>query len=339
MSDVQIDGVTMSFGARRVLTGVNLTVPTGSVTAVLGPSGCGKSTLLRILAGFQNPSSGVVSVDGEVLADGLSSVPAHRRRIGLMPQEGALFPHLSVADNVAFGLGRMPRSARASVVRRWLQAVGLDGLGDSLPHQVSGGQQQRVALARALAAQPRVLLLDEPFAALDAGLRVQVREDITSILREAGTTAVLVTHDQAEALSLADQVAVLLDGSIAQSGAPHDLYWRPTSLAVSRFVGSTIELAGRRHGDVVRTALGEHAVSGGSGSGDVTVVLRPEQVRITDGDTAVVSGGRFYGPEAAVRVTLADGTSLDVRQPGNVAPPADGAAVGVHVDGGVLAFD
>lgn len=341
-AEVELTSVSKAFGERRVLTGVDLQVPAGTVTAVLGPSGCGKSTLLRILAGFENPDGGTVRVAGAMLADGSTSVPAHRRRVGLMPQEGALFPHHTVAGNVAFGLNRMARSQRDAVVARWLSVVGLDGLADARPHQLSGGQQQRVALARALAAQPRVLLLDEPFASLDAGLRVRVREDITAILREAGTTAILVTHDQAEALSLADQVAVLLDGSIAQCGEPHDLYRRPVSLEVARFVGGTIELAGHRRDGVVRTALGDHPVDNasgnGSGTGPVTVVLRPEQVRIADSGTttAVVSGHRFYGPEVAVHVTLADGSSLEVRRPGSDGPVRD--HVGIRVDGPVLAF-
>lgn len=335
---VELANVTKSFGPRPVLTGVTLDVAPGTVTAVLGPSGCGKSTLLRILAGFENPDGGTVRVAGAVLADGSVSVPAHRRRVGLMPQEGALFPHHTVAGNIVFGLGRMSKSERQAVVARWLAVVGLDGLAEAHPHQLSGGQQQRVALARALAARPRVLLLDEPFASLDAGLRVRVREDITTILREAGTTAILVTHDQAEALSLADQVAVLLDGSIAQRGEPHELYRRPVSLDVARFVGSTVELGGNHCGGQVSTALGRHPLGNRAGEGPVTVVIRPEQVRITESGavTAVVTGHRFYGPEVAVRVALADGTSLEVRQPGEVGRVGD--TVGVRVDGAVLAF-
>lgn len=337
-AEVEIAGITKSFGRRRVLTGVDLEVAAGTVTAVLGPSGCGKSTLLRILAGFENPDGGTVRVAGAALADGSMSVPAHRRRVGLMPQEGALFPHHTVAGNIAFGLNRTSRSERAAVVAKWLAVVGLDGLADAHPHQLSGGQQQRVALARALAARPRVLLLDEPFASLDAGLRVRVREDITAILREAGTTAILVTHDQAEALSLADQVAVLLAGSIAQCGEPHELYRRPVSLEVAQFVGGTVELAGQHHRGVVSTALGSHPVSNEVGEGCVTVVIRPEQVRIAESGavTAVVTGHRFYGPDVAVRVALADGTSLEVRQPGDVGHV--GQEIGIRVDGGVLAF-
>jgi iron(III) transport system ATP-binding protein len=340
-AEVELAGVTKSFGAHRVLAGVDLDVATGTLTAVLGPSGCGKSTLLRILAGFENPDAGTVRVAGDVLANGSMSAPAHRRRVGLMPQEGALFPHHTVAGNIAFGLGRMPRSHRQATIARWLAVVGLDGLADAHPHQLSGGQQQRVALARALAARPRVLLLDEPFASLDAGLRVRVREDITAILREAGTTAILVTHDQAEALSLADQVAVLLAGSIAQRGEPRDVYRRPASLEVARFIGGTIELAGHHRRGVVSTALGSHPAGNEADDGPVTVVLRPEQVRIAESGTAtaVVSGHRFYGPEVAVHVTLADGTSLEVRRPGNDGPVSEGHRVGIRVDGTVLAFE
>jgi len=192
---VAAQGISKAYGDRQVLSGVDLDMPEGSITAVLGPSGCGKTTLLRILAGFENPDAGTVRIAGESVAGGTTSVPVHRRRVGLMPQEGALFPHLSVGENVAFGMDHATRREMQARVSHWLAVVGLDGLANARPHEISGGQQQRVALARALAAQPRVLLLDEPFAALDAGLRVRVREDIAAILRDAGTTALLVTHD------------------------------------------------------------------------------------------------------------------------------------------------
>lgn len=336
-ASVVVSGVGKTFGDRQVLTDLNLEVPAGSFTAVLGPSGCGKSTLLRILAGFESPDAGVVSIAGAVM----TSVPAHRRRVGLMPQEGALFPHHSVAGNVAFALGR--GSDVTAEVAHWLAVVGLDGLADARPHQLSGGQQQRVALARALAARPRVLLLDEPFAALDAGLRVRVREDITAILRESGTTALLVTHDQSEALSLADSVAVLLDGSIAQHGAPLDLYTRPASLDVARFIGSTIELAGSHRAGSVRTALGSHPVGTRTPEGAVVVVIRPEQLRLSaPGAPEVVDveviGRRFYGPETSMRVRLDNGTALELRRPGGVADIDDGERVGIRVAGSVVAF-
>jgi len=256
-----------------------------------------------------------------------------------MPQEGALFPHLSVGANVGFGLSS--RNGAAAEVARWLEVVGLPGLADARPHELSGGQQQRVALARALAAQPRVLLLDEPFAALDAGLRVRVREDIAEILRAAGTTAVLVTHDQTEALSLADSVALLIDGTVAQHAAPADLYGRPANLQTARFVGATVELAGTCRAGVAHTALGAHPVRSGVADGPAVVVLRPEQLRTGDDgpgqSTARVRSCRFYGADTTVHVTLPDGSDLQLRSPGD-ARIAPGSTVTVEVVGDVLAY-
>ncbi|MGE0778671.1 ABC transporter ATP-binding protein [Mycolicibacterium sp.] len=338
---VVAQGICKSFGSRRVLTGVDLEVPAGTLTAVLGPSGCGKTTLLRVLAGFEDPDAGTVRIAGETVAGGTGTVPVHRRRVGLMPQEGALFPHLSVAENIAFGMDRASRRDAAAQVAHWLAVVGLDGLADARPHQISGGQQQRVALARALAARPRVLLLDEPFAALDAGLRVRVREDIAAILRDTGTTALLVTHDQAEALSLADSVALLFDGTIAQHGTPTELYTTPATLDNARFIGATVELAGTASAGVVHTALGALPARLPVADGAAVVVLRPEQLRFGPaGAPARVTACRFYGADTVVHVELADTTVLRLRNPGQ-----DGAAVGssvtVEVDGapgGVLAY-
>src|SRR4051812_7811614 len=212
MSSLTVTAVTKSYGATPVLTGVDLHVPEGSFTALLGPSGCGKTTLLRLVAGFDDPDRGTVGVGGRRVAGAGRSVPARRRHIGFVPQEGGLFPHLSVAGNVTFGLPRRQRRD-AGRVRELLDLVGLDpALATRAPHQLSGGQQQRVALARALAPQPSLVLLDEPFSSLDASLRDEARRAVAAALRAAGATAVLVTHDQAEALSTADQVAVLRGG-------------------------------------------------------------------------------------------------------------------------------
>lgn len=348
-ADIEVEGLTKSFGKRRVLSQVGLSVPAGAVTAILGPSGCGKSTLLRILAGFEHPDSGRVSVAGAVVADQSTTVPAHRRQVGLIPQEGALFPHRSVAGNITFGLGRANRAETAAEVAHWLSLVGMPDYADARPHELSGGQQQRVALARALAARPRVLLLDEPFAALDAGLRVRVREDIVALLREAGTTAILVTHDQAEALSLTDSVAVLLDGSMIQHDAPAVVYDQPTSLAVARFIGGTIEVPGHQRGDAVTTALGTHQVrnaatgQGGAIEGEATVVIRPEQVALTSAEdarstNAVVTDVRFYGPETAVHVRVGGGTVLQLRQPSTAALRTRDENVNLGVAGTVLTF-
>jgi iron(III) transport system ATP-binding protein len=335
---VRIRGLGKSFDGRRVLSGLDLDVAAGTISAVLGPSGCGKTTLLRIVAGFEEPDAGTVSVGDGLLCGAGAAVPAHRRRIGLMPQEGALFPHLSAAENIAFGLRGRRRADATDTVRHWLDVVGLDGSGDARPHELSGGQQQRVALARALAARPRVVLLDEPFAALDAGLRTRVREDIAAILRDTGTTAVLVTHDQAEGLSLADSVALLMDGQMVQAGTPAEVYDRPRTLAAARFVGAAVEIGGECRGGVVRTVLGAHPVRMPVDDGDVVVVLRPEQLRLTeDGAPAVVTAHRFYGPDSSVHVALADGTPLVVRRIGDVDVEL-GQPVSVSVAGAVLAY-
>ncbi|MGE2835931.1 ABC transporter ATP-binding protein [Mycobacterium sp. SMC-4] len=341
---VSAEAVRKSFGERPVLAGVDLAVPAGTITAVLGPSGCGKTTLLRILAGFEEPDGGVVRIAGQLVAGGTSTVPVHRRRVGLMPQEGALFPHLSVGENIAFGINRQRRDEVRSRVEHWLGVVGLEGRADARPHELSGGQQQRVALARALAAAPRVLLLDEPFAALDAGLRVRVREDIAAILRDTGTTAVLVTHDQAEALSLADSVALLIDGTVAQHGTPSELYDRPATLTNARFIGTTIEVPGIADAQTVHTALGPLRSRLPVSDGAALAVLRPEQLRIGDnsaGAPATVTVLRFYGAETVVAARLSDGATIGVRHAGRPdLRPGDSVTVEVvdADDRGVLAY-
>ncbi|WP_231992069.1 ABC transporter ATP-binding protein [Mycobacterium sp. ACS4331] len=338
-AEVTLTGISRAFGALRVLDGVDLRVPPGTMTAVLGPSGCGKTTLLRIVAGFETPDAGTVRIAGDVVAGPRVAVPAHRRRVGLMPQEGALFPHRTVAGNITFGLRAAHRRDAAATVARWLDVVGLAGLADARPGQLSGGQQQRVALARALAAGPRVLLLDEPFAALDAGLRVRVREDITAILRESETTAILVTHDQDEALSLADTVAVLFDGTIAQHGAPADLYDRPATLQVARFIGGTVELDGDCRRGVVRTARGAHPVRIPVPDGPVTMVARPEQLCLgtVDDPPGTVVDRRYFGSRAVLRVRLDGGAQVSVHTPAEAAA-ASGDRITVGVRGTVLAF-
>ena len=233
MTGFDVRGVHKSYGDHRVLRGVDLTIETGSLTAILGASGSGKTTLLRILAGFERADSGTITMGDRVVDDGHRHLAPERRRVGYVPQEGALFPHLSVAGNVAFGLDRAAR--RGERVSELLELVGLGDLGHRYPHQLSGGQQQRVALARALAINPAIVLLDEPFSSLDAALRASVRADVVTALRTAGATALLVTHDQDEALSMADRVAVLRDGVIAQIGAPQQLYDRPADVDLAGF--------------------------------------------------------------------------------------------------------
>jgi iron(III) transport system ATP-binding protein len=282
MRQVAVTGLYKAFGTHPVLTGVDLEVPAGSLTAILGPSGSGKTTLLRLLAGFERADAGTISI-GDGLVDGPRAyVAPERRRIGYVPQEGSLFPHLTVAANVGFGLSAGDR--RAGRAADMLEMVGLGGLGPRYPHQLSGGQQQRVALARALAIEPAVVLLDEPFASLDAHLRASVRADVQEIFRRAGTTAVLVTHDQDEALSVADRVAALRDGKIAQYAAPEDLYCRPVDADLASFVGEANLLEGVLNGAVVKTLLGnlplDPAAATLGTAGQVTVLIRPEQIDV-----------------------------------------------------------
>jgi len=281
MTQVAVAGLAKAFGRHQVLSGLDLDVPAGSLTAILGPSGSGKTTLLRVLAGFERADAGTVRI-GPALADGLGTfLPPERRRIGYVPQEGSLFPHLTVAANVGFGL---PRRGRAQRSAQLLEAVGLAGFARHYPHQLSGGQQQRVALARALAIEPEIVLLDEPFAALDAHLRASVRADVQRLLKAAGTTTVLVTHDQDEALSTADRVAVLRQGRIAQCAAPEELYRRPVDADLAAFIGDANLIPGMLNGLSVDTALGPLAVepanAGVTTHVPATVLVRPEQVEL-----------------------------------------------------------
>jgi iron(III) transport system ATP-binding protein len=352
MRQLSVTGLHKAFGAHPVLTGVDLEVPAGSFTAILGPSGSGKTTLLRLLAGFERADAGTVRI-GDSFVDGpWVHLAPERRRIGYVPQEGSLFPHLTVEANVGFGLPRGARRAGRQTAEL-LEAVGLGGLGKRYPHQLSGGQQQRVALARALAVQPAVVLLDEPFASLDAHLRASVRSDVQQIFRQAGTTAVLVTHDQDEALSTADRVAVLRDGKIAQCAAPEDLYARPVDADLASFIGDANLLEGVLAAGAVDTILGSLPVERGDDgtaeqkAGLVTVLIRPEQVELQPAGAAgpaclagrVISYG-YHGHDAVVHVQPEQGTSgrtIIVRTVGHHHLPA-GSPVTLRARGPVLAW-
>jgi iron(III) transport system ATP-binding protein len=334
MTDLRISGLVKSYrpGA-RVLDGLDLAVPAGRLAAVLGPSGCGKTTMLRIVAGFLRADAGTVELGGRVVCGPGVHVPPERRRIGIVPQEGALFPHLSVADNVAFGLTGTARAARRRRTADLLELVGLPGYERRMPHELSGGQQQRVAVARALAPAPDLVLLDEPFNALDSALRAGVRADVRSALLATGATGVLVTHDQQEALSTADLVAVVREGRVAQCGTPEEVYRRPADLWVAGFVGDAVFLPATfesgAEGALASTALGRiplGAPLGGDGAG--TVVLRPEQLVLGEpaagtGTRGTVVEVRFYGHDAMVRVAvagLADPVPVRVAGPALVRP-------------------
>ncbi|MFC5176114.1 ABC transporter ATP-binding protein [Nocardioides taihuensis] len=338
MSTLHLEGVRKAFGATVAVDGVDLVVPEGSVTAVLGPSGCGKTTLLRLVAGFLEPDAGTIAFDDRVVAGSGRPVPPQQRRVGYVPQEGALFPHLDVAANIAFGLPRAQR--RSARVGDLLDLVELPAAyGARHPHELSGGQQQRVALARALAPNPSVVLLDEPFSSLDASLRASTGRAVVRALHAAGATAVLVTHDQDEALSLADQVAVMRAGRLVQAASPHVLYRTPADADVARFVGGAAVLDATVRDGVARCALGDLLLLEPVPDGTAEVLVRPEQLRLgDDGPVAArVVEVSFYGHDAAVTLDVHDGPTVVARVTGLDAPEA-GREVGVSVTGRVLAF-
>ena len=307
---IAVRSVHKSFAGQEVLRGADLDVPAGSMVALLGPSGCGKTTLLRTIAGLERPDSGTIALGGRVLVDGGTFVPPERRRIGMVFQDWALFPHLSVGRNVGFGLDRSER--RGGRIDEALALVELIGMGDRMPATLSGGQQQRVALARALANRPAALLLDEPFSNLDASLRVSIRAEVQRLLRDLKVTAVFVTHDQEEAFLLGDEVAVMLDGQIIQQGPPADIYERPASRSIAGFVGDANFVCGTAAGDKADTALGPVPLLA-RWDGAVDVVVRPEQLAVVDGDAASVVSVEYYGHDAVSHVALADGTQVRVR--------------------------
>ncbi|KAB2340188.1 ABC transporter ATP-binding protein [Actinomadura rudentiformis] len=341
MTDLRIEGLTMGYGPdTTVLHGIDLTVPSGSLAAVLGPSGCGKTSLIRVIAGFLRARAGTVTVGGRTLTGPGTHVPPERRRIGIVPQEGALFPHLSVAANVAFGV--TDRATRRQRTEEMLDLVGLAGYGDRMPHELSGGQQQRVALARALAPEPALVLLDEPFNALDSALRAGVRADVRAALHAIGATALLVTHDQQEALSTADIVAVVRDGRIAQCGTPQDVYDHPADPWIAGFVGDAVLLPATVVNGTATTALGTVEIRTPTGATaetprQGTVLLRPEQLRLSDPGESTPSGSvtdvRYFGHDAMVTVAV-DGldTPVNIRITDHVAP-RPGDRIGVRATG------
>jgi iron(III) transport system ATP-binding protein len=364
MTRLVVTGLHKAFGDHPVLTGLDLDVPAGSLTAILGPSGSGKTTLLRVLAGFERADAGTVIIGGAVVDGPGAHLPPERRRIGYVPQEGSLFPHLTVAANIGFGLPARLRKGPATA--ELLDAVGLSGLGKRYPHQLSGGQQQRVALARALAVRPEIVLLDEPFASLDAHLRAAVRADVQELLAEAGITGILVTHDQDEALSMADRVAVLRGGRIAQCDAPQALYDRPADADIARFIGDANLVEGVLDTDTVDTVLGRLRIEPAAGAPasapvPAIVLIRPEQIELhadgvpggladlgrPDGHAAsatwlcghVVSYG-YHGHDAVIHVQPEHdpgAPAIIVRTLGGCQLPP-GSAVALRARGPVLAW-
>jgi iron(III) transport system ATP-binding protein len=336
-SAVTCRDLSKRYGDIAAVDGVTLEVPRGELLALLGPSGCGKTTFLRLIAGFERPDSGSIEMSGRSVADNGIFVAPERRRVGVVFQDYALFPHLCVGDNVGFGL-RGPDCA--SRVRDVLHFVGLMAVADRFPHELSGGQQQRVALARALAPQPELILLDEPFSNLDATLRERMRTEVREILRRAEATAIFVTHDQEEALSLADRVAIMAEGRIHQVATPERIYTRPDDLFVAAFVGGANIVNGRGDGEKARSPLGNFRPLNPAPAGDVRLVVRPESIRlrIDDGGDAEVKATIYYGHDQIVDVRLSDGQRVNVRiGPGLFFEAGDRVSVSVVPDE-VLAF-
>ncbi len=321
MTFLKLHAVRKSYGSVVALDSVDLSVKAGSRTAIVGPSGCGKTTLLRLVAGFDVPDSGTITFDGEVMAGEGQKVPAHRRNIGIVAQDGCLFPHLSVADNIAFGVNA-ERAVRHSKAAELMDMVGLDrAMLSRKPDQLSGGQQQRVALARALARKPRLMLLDEPFSALDTGLRVATRKAVTEVLSAAGIPTILVTHDQSEAFAFAEQLVVMQRGRFAQVGSPQELYARPVDPATATFLGDAIILPADVADGNADSELGRLPVEDDLYRGKAQIMIRPEQIVVTratskDQPSGTINDVSFCGPAFTAKVTLqSSGASFHVNLP------------------------
>jgi iron(III) transport system ATP-binding protein len=342
MTAVTVRSVTKAFGSTRVLRSIDLTVPAESVTAILGPSGCGKTTLLRLIAGFDAPDSGEIMLRGQLVSgDGWFVAPQHRR-VGYVPQEGALFPHLDVEHNISFGLsGRERRGGHR--VEELMSLVGLKPIvRQRFPHQLSGGQQQRVALARALAPRPSLILLDEPFSSLDAALREGTGRAVLEALKATQTTALLVTHDQSEALSLADQVAVMREGTLAQVGTPHEVYRAPADLGVAEFVGAAVVVDADVVDGSAASDLGRLHVMAGHEAGPARLLVRPEQIVLVgstqEGVEALVVDVSYFGHDASVHLQVQESGRLVTARVSGLSVPVPGTVVHLRVTGPVAAY-
>jgi iron(III) transport system ATP-binding protein len=330
-SMIRLDGVTKRFGATTAVDEASLCVDYGEVVALLGPSGCGKTTLLRLIAGFEHPDGGTVDVADRRVAGARTWIPPEQRRVGMVFQDYALFPHLTVAENVGFGLSRRARPAR---VAQLLAIVGLDGLGRRYPHELSGGQQQRVALARALAPSPELVLLDEPWSNVDPFLRGTLRAEVSEIIRPLGVTVLLVTHDREEAFSVADRIALMRDGAVVQEGTSEEIYFSPVSRWAAEFVGAANVLTGRVVGGLVETSVGAFPANGASALEAAQVLIRPELLELEPDPSgaAEVVGREFRGHDVFYRVLL-DGVELVSHRPSTEVVPL-GARVSIRLHDG-----
>jgi iron(III) transport system ATP-binding protein len=336
---IRLEHVYKSYGRdARAVYDLSLDVRRGEVLALLGASGCGKTTTLRLIAGLERPDSGAIWLEGREVASVGVYTPPEVRRVGLVFQDYALFPHLTVAQQVAFPLHGRPKAERSQRVMQLLEQVGLGGFGERYPHQLSGGQQQRVALARALAPNPSVLLLDEPFSNLDATLRATLRAEVRSIVRATGTTTVFVTHDQEEALSMADRIAILSAGRLLQLGSSREIYLRPATREVATFVGECNLLTGVAHGATVECVLGCFPLVTPN-KGMVEVMIRPEMLHLEPdaAGQALVERLTFFGHDQLVHLRLGDGTLLEARTFPDL-ELTTGEQVRVQLTGPVMAY-
>jgi iron(III) transport system ATP-binding protein len=328
-SMVRLSGVSKRFGDVRAVDDASLCIDRGGIVAVLGPSGCGKTTLLRLIAGFERPDEGTIEVAGRTVSGAGSWVAPEERRVGMVFQDYALFPHLTVAHNVGFGLRRRARTAR---VRELLSAVGLDGLDRRYPHELSGGQQQRVALARALAPAPELILLDEPWSNVDPFLREMLRAEVAEIIRRVGVTAVLVTHDREEAFSVADRIALMREGAVVQEGTAEELYYEPASRWAAEFVGAANVLRGKIDNGLVRTAVGSFSANGTTRDAEVEVLVRPELLELAPDPSgaAEVVAREFRGHDVFYRVVLEDIELVSQRPSNEVVPLGARVSIRLH---------
>lgn len=347
-SVLRLEGVSHQFDGVRVVDDLTLDIAEGEVVCLLGPSGCGKTTALRIAAGLEPLQTGrILMGDTEVAAPG-RQVPPEQRGIGLVFQDYALFPHLSVADNVAFGLSALPKPVRREKALTELRRVGMDSAADKFPHELSGGQQQRVALARALAPNPRIILLDEPYSGLDTALRAQVRDDVLHLLKESGAATLMVTHDPEEAMFMADRIAVMRNGRIVQEGSPHSLYCYPNSAFVAGFFGEVNAFTGPVSGGQVETPIGPVAAGSIPDGARATMVIRPEGLRVTtlqadqSDYTALVMQSRLLGRSSLIHLHVESGETgstkewhFHSRMPGIFLPEA-GTRLRIEFDRGQI---
>jgi iron(III) transport system ATP-binding protein len=332
---LEVSGLTRHFGQRPAVDDVSLTIAPGQVTCLLGPSGCGKSTTLRMIAGVERPDAGVIRIDGAVVCDQTRSLPPEARSVGLMFQDFALFPHLTIAGNIAFGL-KGARTDRAARVEELLARVDLPGFGPKHPHQLSGGEQQRVALARALAPRPRVMLMDEPFSGLDNRLRDGIRDTTLEVLKAEGTAVLLVTHEPDEAMRMADEIALMRDGRIVQRGSPYNVYNAPADRAAAAFFSDVNVIRGRSRGALTETPFGAFLTPGHADGAEVEIVIRPQHLKIDfdrggrgpnptpiEGTAArgTVERARFMGRDSLVEFRMDfDGSKLTASVPGVFLP-------------------